>query len=162
MALPDVAMREAARVRANDTIQLASSEEEEEDVGVSAGMREANVEEAVGQAEQQAEADDLSQDEESTFIVKPAPHNLNSIWWRKAGFLKFCPFEHQDLQNSAMCPICYEAGQFSRGTVKTTGGSTKGLSSHFRSWHREKYDEYTNRNSSGRCMFILICLAFRY
>ena len=48
MALPDVAMREAARVRANDTIQLASSEEEEEDVGVSAGMREANVKEAAG------------------------------------------------------------------------------------------------------------------
>ena len=77
MALPDVAMREAARVRAKYTIELASSEEEEEDVGVSAGMREANVEEAVGQAEQQAEADDSSQDEESTFIVKPAPHNLN-------------------------------------------------------------------------------------
>ena len=97
MALPDVAMREAARVRANYTIELASSEEEEEDVGVSAGMRDTNVKEAAGQAEQQVEADDLSQDEESTFIVKPAPHNLNSIWWRKAGFLKFCPFEHQDL-----------------------------------------------------------------
>ena len=120
-------------------------------------MREA----VIKQADAGTDKED-DENEESTFIVKAAPHNLNLIWWRKAGFLKFCPFEHQDLQNSAMCPICYEAGQFSRGTVKTTGGSTKGLSSHFRSWHREKYDEYTNRNSSGRCMFILICLAFRY
>ena len=53
MALLDGAMREVARFRANDTtIELTSSEEEEEDIGVSAGMREAIVKEAAGQAEQ--------------------------------------------------------------------------------------------------------------
>ena len=65
MALPDVAMREATRVRAAvDTMELSLSEEEEEDdIGVSAGMREAVVEEAAGQADAGDDESDDGNDE---------------------------------------------------------------------------------------------------
>jgi len=79
-------------------------------------------------------------DDKQWHLIKPT--TLTSKWW--GAFMKFNPNKHPGMQDQAACNICFEEKKYTRGTVMAKAGSTSGLSRHYQTHHRAKYEEITS------------------
>jgi hypothetical protein len=53
---------------------------------------------------------------------------------------KFHPLKHPGMKDKAVCMLCFEAGNKSKGTISISGKSTTGLMRHMQNHHRKEYE----------------------
>ena len=92
------------------------------------------------------EEEDLYE-EEKWYICPPAASKASANW---KFFHVFDLNKHPKMIGNAMCLICYRNKQYTKGTVKCTGGSTSGLKRHMTSNHNKEYEDAIQNNATSR------------
>ena len=72
----------------------------------------------------------------------------HSNWW--GHFRKFDPRHHKGYENKAAYMVCFEKKESAAGTVSIKGGSTTGITRHFKHHHRDIFDEQENKRPAPK------------